>query len=62
MQENTLETKSMDLVSITLPMDIVTRGHGMKAASKAMACIHSGAVILDAVNGTVATLSNLYRH
>ncbi|KAK9945773.1 hypothetical protein M0R45_011272 [Rubus argutus] len=34
MQASILETKSMDLVSITLLMVIVMKGHGMKAASK----------------------------
>ena len=50
-----LEIKSMDLGSITLLMVTVTRGHGMKAVSKAKACIPSKTVMQDAVNGTVGT-------
>lgn len=62
MQENILETKSMDLVSIALPMATVMRGHGMKAESKAMACILSGTAIVNVVSGIAASLSTLYRH
>lgn len=62
MQENILETKSMDSVSIAFPMAIVTRGHGMKAESKAMACILSGAAIVNVASGTEAPLSTLYHH
>jgi hypothetical protein len=60
MQASILETKSMDLVSITLLMVIVMKGHGMKAASKAMACIPSGVATQDVVYGMVAPLSTLF--
>lgn len=39
-----LETKSMVLESIILPMDTVMKDHGMKGASKVMACILSATV------------------
>lgn len=36
-----LGTKSMVSGCITLPTGIATKGHGTKAASKAMECTHS---------------------
>lgn len=46
----------MDLGFITLPMATVTKGHGMKAVNKVLACIPFEAAIQDAVNGIVAIL------
>lgn len=62
MLENILETRSMDLVSITLLMVIVMRGHGMKVESKAMVCIPSEMENEDVVNGMVVPLSILCPH
>lgn len=63
MRENILETRFMDLASITLLMVIVTRGHGTKAVNKAMVCILSEMETQDVVNGAMlATLSTLYHH
>ncbi|KAF5442482.1 hypothetical protein F2P56_035134 [Juglans regia] len=63
MRENILETRFMDLASITLLMVTVTRGHGTKVVSKAMVCILSEMETQDAVNGGVpAALSILYHH
>ena len=62
MQGSTSETKSMDLVSIILLMAIVTRGHGMRAESKAMAFIRSGVGIQDVAYGMVAPSSALSCH
>lgn len=62
MLENILETRSMDLVSITLLMVIVMRGHGMKVESKATVCIHSEMENEDVVNGMVVPLSILCSH
>ena len=44
MRENTLETKSMVLVCITLQTAIVMRVHGMKVENKVLECIHSAMV------------------
>ena len=62
MLENILETRSMDLVSITLLMVIVMRGHGMKVESKATVCIPSEMENEDVVNGMVVPLSILCPH
>ena len=62
MPGNTLGTRSMGSVCITLLMVTVTRGHGMKAVSKDTACIHSETVTRGAVNGIVAILRSLYPH
>lgn len=59
MQENILETKSMDSGSIILLMVIVTRVHGMKAGSRAMASILFEMATQDVVCGMVAPLSTL---
>lgn len=61
-QENILVTKFMDLGSTTLPMDIVMKGLGMKAESKALVCTLLEMATLDVVNGMVALLSTLYHH
>lgn len=56
---NILETKSMALVFITSPMATATKGHGMKAGSKVMACILSEMVMQNVVNGIMASLRPL---
>lgn len=57
-----LVTKYMDLESTILLMATVMKGHGMKAVSKAMACIVSGMVTPDVGNGILAPLRALYLH
>ncbi|BBG95652.1 Histone H3 K4-specific methyltransferase SET7/9 family protein [Prunus dulcis] len=54
MQENILETKSMDLGSIILLMVIVTRVHGMKAGSRAMVSILFEMATQDVAAGKAA--------
>lgn len=49
-----LGIKSMVLVSITLPMATVTRGHGMRVANKVMGHTHFEMGRQEVVNGTVA--------
>lgn len=61
MQENILETKSMDSESIILLMVIVTRVHGMKAGSRDMASILFEMATQDVVCGMVVPLSTLLR-
>lgn len=51
MQENILQTRCRDLVCIVLQMDIDTKGHGMKAGDKALACTHSEMVRLRQATG-----------
>lgn len=53
MRENTLETKSMVLVCITLQTVIIMRVHGMKVENKVLECMHSAMVTLDLGSGIV---------
>ena len=56
------QTKYTDSGSITLPMVIVTREHGMKGVGKDLACILFELVTEDVVNGMLVTSSTLFRH
>lgn len=60
MRENILETRFMDLGSITLQMVTVTRVRGMKVVNKAMECIPSDVQRQDVVNGMPVPLSTLF--
>lgn len=62
MRENILETRFMDLASITLLMVTATRGRGMKAVSKAMVCIPFEMERQDVENGMPAPLNTLSPH
>lgn len=57
-----LETKSMDLGSTILRMDIAMKEHGTKVVGKVMVFIVFEMETENMVNGMVASLGNLYHH